>query len=179
MTAAWMQADPNLEGVFEHLPSAKVETTAALEEHIHYRLQHLHITQAHFCSKQYRALRWRSFRKRQSAMSKMCSDLTGNRQDTIVGYGDAKFNSNGPTVSLRRRLRSLCCLYDVDEFRTSKLGCACHQPMTGMTSPAQGMTPFHTWPWSCLHNYVFGRIVLCTTVVVTIYSSYSCVLHFE
>ena len=145
-TAAWMQADPDLEGVFEHLPSAKVETTAAFEKHLRYRLQHLPITQAHFCSKQYRALRWRSHRKRQSAMSKMCSDLTGNRKDTIVGYGDAKFNSNGPTVSLRRRLRSLCCLYDVDEFRTSKLCCACHQPMTGMTSPAQGMTPFHTWP---------------------------------
>ena len=139
-TAAWMQADPALQYVWEELPSAKVATNAAYEEHLQHRVLHLPVTQSHFCVKQYRALRWRTYRKRQPAMAKMCSCTTGNRRNTIVGYGDASCNSNSPTASLRRRLHSLCCVYNVDEFCTSMLCCACHQ--AGMTSPLQGTTSF-------------------------------------
>lgn len=82
----------------------------------------------------------RTYRKRQPAMAKMCSCITGNRRNTIVGYGDASCNSNSPAAPLRRRLHSLCCVYNVDEFCTSMLCCACHQ--AGMTSPLQGTTSF-------------------------------------
>ena len=50
-----MQADPALQDVWEELPSAKVATTAAYEEHLQHRLLHLPVTQLHFCVKQYRA----------------------------------------------------------------------------------------------------------------------------
>ena len=120
------------------MPSAKVATTAAFGAHARYKLHHFAITRPHFCAKQYKVLRWRTHRKRQSALTRMCNDITGNHKHTLVAFGNAKFNSSGPTVSLRRRLRSLCHVYDMDEFRTSMLCSSCHQRMTGMASPVQG-----------------------------------------
>ena len=137
-TASWIQADPDLVDIFEQMPSAKVASTAALGQHILYRLRHLSIVLDHFCVSNYRALRWATYRKRQSAMAKLCNIITDKDRNAIVGYGDAAFNSSAPTSSLRRRLRSICHVYDVDEFRSSKLCCACHQPMTGMPSAASG-----------------------------------------
>lgn len=137
-TASWMQADPDLVGIFEEMPSAKVASTTALGQHILHRLQHLSIVLGHFCAREYGVLRFATFRKQQSAMAKICNKITSMDSNTMVSYGDAAFNSSAPTASLRRRLRSLCHVYDVDEFRTSKLCCACHQPLTGMPSAASG-----------------------------------------
>lgn len=137
--AQWLKADHNLEGVFEDMPTAKVGTVAAFQHHLSHKLRHMPLLHAHFHHKRNTALRWRSYRKRQAAMSHICDAITGKHRHTLVGFGDGRFSSAGPTQSLRRRLRSQCCLYDVDEFRTSMLCCACHQRMAGMTSPAQGM----------------------------------------
>lgn len=151
-TASWMQADPDLVGIFDQMPSAKVASTTALGQHILYRLQHLSIVLDHFCTAEYRMLRWATFGKRQSAMAKMCNSITDKNRNTLVSYGDAAFNSSAPTSSLRRRLRSLCHVYDVDEFRTSKLCCACHQPMTGMSSTASGKAHKSQLSVQCLSN---------------------------
>lgn len=143
-TADWLQADPDMQGVFESMPTAKVGSVAALQTHILYKTQHMPLIQSHFLTKQHTGLRWRSHRKRQAAMDNMCNAIVGKRcqkkQLTLVGFGNAGFTSAGPTQALRRRLRSRCHLYDVDEFRTSMLCCACHQGMTGMPSHPQGMT---------------------------------------
>ena len=80
----------------------------------------------------------------QFAMASMCNSITGGKADTIVAYGDAKFACSGkgneatPTTSVRRRLGTQCRVYDVDEFRTSKLCCACHSEMAGMPLPQSG-----------------------------------------
>ena len=156
-TASWMQADPDLIGIFEQMPSAKVASTAALGQHILYRLRHLSIVLDHFCAPQYQMLRWATFRKRQSAMAKLCNYITNKDSNTVVGYGDAAFNSSAPTSSLRRRLRSLCHVYDVDEFRTSKLCCACHQPMIGMPSAASGKAHKSQLGVQCLNACAHGE----------------------
>ena len=156
-TANWMQADPDLAGILEEMPSAKVASTAALGQHILYRLQHLSIVLDHFCAPEYQMLRWATFRKRQSAMANMCNVITDKDSNTVVGYGDAAFNCSTPTSSLRRRLRSLCVVYDVDEFRTSKLCCACHQPMTGMPSAASGKALKSQLIVQCLAAFAHGE----------------------
>ena len=148
-TSEWMQAEPDLQDVLEQMPSAKTSSTAAYEQHLQYRLQHLQLCVDHFCNKRNRALRWDTFRKRQAALASMCNMITAYSKDAMVGYGDGRFSSQGPTQSLRRRLRSLCHVYDVDEFRTSKLCSACHHSMTGMPSGPQGGASF----LFCLRHY--------------------------
>lgn len=133
-----MQADPKLEGIFEEMPPVKVARTSALRQHILDRLQHLSLVLDHFCHPMHRALRWATHRKRQSMMAHLCNTITDKDRNAVVGYGDAEFKNNSPTACLRCRLRSLCLGYDVEKFRTSKLCCACHQPMTGMPSAASG-----------------------------------------
>ena len=133
-----MLEDPDLTSIFEQMPSAKVASTNALGQHILHRLQHLSVVLDHFCAAKYRTLRWTTFRKRQSAMARMCNSITAKDRTAVVGFGDAAFRSNTPSTSLRRRLRSMCDVYDVDEFRSSKLCCGCHQPMRGMPSAVSG-----------------------------------------
>ena len=62
-----------------------------------------------------------------------------------MSYGDASFSSSSgkgnpstPTVSLRRILGYHCKVFDTDEFRTSRLCCACKTPMGGMPLPVTG-----------------------------------------
>ena len=176
-----MQADPDLVGIFEQMPSAKVASTAALGQHILYRLQHLSIVLDHFCASEYQMLRWATYRKRQSAMAKICNLITDKNSDTVVGYGDAAFNSSTPTSSLRRRLRSLCHVYDVDEFRSSKLCCACHQPMIGMPSAASGKVHEAQLSEQCLVACAHGenpfRCALSTCV--TLYYTVLACLHMS
>lgn len=76
--------------------------------------------------------------QKQRAMASMCNSITGGKSNTIVAYGDAKFACSGkgneatPITSLRKKLGSGCRVYAVDEFRTSKLCCACHHARAGM-----------------------------------------------
>ena len=183
-TASWMHADPDLVGIFEQMPSAKVASTAALGHHILYRLWYLSVVLDHFCASEYKMLRWATFRKRQSAMANLCNIITNKDSNAIVGYGDAAFNSSTPTASLRRRLRSLCHVYDVDEFRTSRLCCACHQPMIGMPSAAAGKAHKSQLSIQCfiacahsLHTETPFRcafstcVALCYTVLACLYAS--------
>ena len=59
-----------------------------------------------------------------------------------MAYGDGSFSGSWagteptPTTKFQKRLGRRCRLYMVDEFRTSKLCCACHGEMKGM--PAAG-----------------------------------------
>lgn len=67
-TAAWMQADPDLEGILEDgifqvrvclhpCCSLLAGTTAAFGDHAQYRLHQFAITRPHFCTKEYEVLR--------------------------------------------------------------------------------------------------------------------------
>ena len=110
-------------------------------------MQHTAAAQTHFGDRRHRQLRWRSFIKRQQADTAICKEISGGSKETVVAYGDAKFSSScckgnpsTPTESLRRKFGHCCQVYDTDEFRTSKLCCACKTAMDGMPLPLLGNT---------------------------------------
>ncbi|KAL3143517.1 hypothetical protein ABBQ38_002321 [Trebouxia sp. C0009 RCD-2024] len=142
MRELWLHDDPILQEDLLTTPTPKVSSTAAFGRHIHHRLTHLPAAVSHFGARKYRQLRWSRYMQKQRAMASMCNSITSGKSDTIVAYGDAKFaccgkgNEATPTTSLRKKLGKACKVYDVDEFRTSKLCCACHHAMAGMPLPS-------------------------------------------
>ena len=146
-TRLWISRKPDLNAALLATPTAKVASSAQFLNHIRHRMQHTAAAQTHFGDRRHRQLRWRSFIKRQQAYSAICKEISGGSKDTVVAYGDAKFSSScckgnpsTPTVSLRTKLGQCCQVYDTDEFRTSKLCCACKTAMDGMPLPLLGDT---------------------------------------
>ncbi len=146
-TELWISRKPGLNAALLATPTAKVASSAQFLHHIRHRMQHTAAAQTHFGDRRHRQLRWRSFIKRQQAYTAICKEITGGSKETVVAYGDAKFSSScckgnpsTPTVSLQRKLGHCCQVYDIDEFRTSKLCCACKTAMDGMPLPLLGNT---------------------------------------
>ena len=143
-TNLWLSSRPSLNAALLATPTAKVATSAEFLHHIRHRMQHTAAAQDHFGDRRHKQLRWGSYIKRQQAYSAICKDISGGSRDTVVAYGDAKFSScskgtpSTPTVSLRRQLGHCCRVFDTDEFRTSKLCCACKTAMDGMHLPLSG-----------------------------------------
>ena len=134
-----------LKDALEATPSAKVATVDLFLQHIIYRMQYEAAAVAHFGDRRHRQLRWRTFIKTQQAYSAICRCISAGSQDTVVAYGDASFSSScgkgnppTPTVSLLRKLGYHCKVFDTDEFRTSRLCCACKTAMDGMPLPVTG-----------------------------------------
>ncbi|KAA6418212.1 MAG: L-seryl-tRNA(Sec) kinase [Trebouxia sp. A1-2] len=135
----WLNRKPALKAALLDTPTAKVWSTDQFMLHIKHRLQHAPEAIAHFGDRRHRQLRWSTYIKRQQAYAAVCKAISNGSRDTVVAYGDASFSSScckgnpsTPTVSLRRQLGGRCRVYDTDEFRTSKLCCACRTPMKGM-----------------------------------------------
>ncbi|KAA6418449.1 MAG: hypothetical protein FRX49_11609 [Trebouxia sp. A1-2] len=138
----WLNRKPALKAALLDTPTAKVWSTDQFMLHIKHRLQHAPEAIAHFGDRRHRQLRWSTYIKRQQAYAAVCKAISNGSRDTVVAYGDASFSSScckgnpsTPTVSLRRQLGGRCRVYDTDEFRTSKLCCACRTPMKGMPLP--------------------------------------------
>ncbi|DBA67874.1 TPA: hypothetical protein ACH3X2_014156 [Trebouxia sp. C0005] len=141
----WLNRKPALKAALLDTPTAKVWSTDQFMLHIKHRLQHAPEAVAHFGDRRHRQLRWSTYIKRQQAYAAVCKAISNGSRDTVVAYGDASFSSScckgnpsTPTVSLRRQLGGRCRVYDTDEFRTSKLCCACRTPMKGMPLPVTG-----------------------------------------
>ncbi len=156
-TELWISRKPGLNAALLATPTAKVASSAQFLHHIRHRMQHTAAAQTHFGDRRHRQLRWRSFIKRQQAYTAICKEISGGSKETVVAYGDAKFSSScckgnpsTPIVSLRRKLGHCCQVYDTDEFRTSKLCCACKTAMDGMPLPLSGNTCLCCPHW--LHN---------------------------
>ncbi len=146
-TELWISRKPGLNAALLATPTAKVASSAQFLHHIRHRMQHTAAAQTHFGDRRHRQLRWRSFIKQQQAYTAICKEITGGSKETVVAYGDAKFSSScckgnpsTPTVSLRRKLGHCCQVYDTEEYRTSKLCCACKTAMDGMPLPLLGNT---------------------------------------
>ena len=144
-TQLWFSRNVSLKDALEDTPSAKVATVALLMKHVQHRMRYEAAAVSHFGDRRHRQLRWRTFMKRQQAYSAICRAISAGSQDTVVAYGDASFSSScnkgnpsTPTVSLRRNLGYHCKVFDTDEFRTSRLCCACKSPMDGMPLPVTG-----------------------------------------
>lgn len=144
-TGLWLGQNFTLKDALEATPSAKVATVALFTQHITHRMQYEAAAVDHFGDRRHRQLRRRTFIKTQQAYSALCRSISAGSQDTVVAYGDASFSSScckgnpsTPTVSLRRNLGYHCKVYDTDEFRTSRLCCACKTAMDGMPLPVTG-----------------------------------------
>ncbi|DBA87743.1 TPA: hypothetical protein ACH3X1_004744 [Trebouxia sp. C0004] len=141
----WISRKPALDAALKATPTAKVASSAQFLQHIRHRMQHTAAAQAHYGDRRHRQMRWQSFIKQQQAYSAICKTISGGSSDTVVACGDAKFSSScckgnpsTPIVSLQRKLGNCCQVYDTDEFRTSKLCCACKTAMDGMPLPPLG-----------------------------------------
>ena len=124
-----------------------------------HRVQHAAAVQKHFGDQRHRQLRWSTYIKRQKAYASICKDITGGNSNTVVAYGDANFSSScckgnpsTPTVSLRRALGRQCRVYDTEEFRMSRLCCACNTAMNGMKLPLTG----NDLPVASLQGFCFA-----------------------
>ena len=162
-TELWVNRNLSLKAALENNPSAKVATVALFKKHIRYRMQYEAAAVSHFGDRRHRQLRWRTFMRRQQAYSAICRDISAGSKETIVAYGDASFSSScnkgnpsTPTVSLRRILNYHCKVYDTDEFRTSRLCCACRTAMDGMPLPVTG---------NCLPSATAAPFCLCSTTM--------------
>ena len=178
MRELWIHDDPTVMENLLDTPTPKAATTVAFGRHIFYRLTHMPATVTHYGARKYRQLRWSLYMQKQRAMASMCNSITGGKRDTIVAYGDAKFaccgkgNEATPTTSIRKKLGAACRVYDVDEFRTSKLCCACHHAMAGMPLPSMGNNPQPAWNLhehcapACLQSIQGSQTVLCDAVCI-------------
>ena len=134
-----------LKAALEDTRSAKVATVALSMQHIKYWMQHEAAAINHFGDSRHRQLRWHTFIRRQQAYFAICKAISTGSLDAVVAYGDANCSSScgkgtpsTPTVSLRRILGYHCNVFDTDEFRTSRLCCACKTAMDGMPLPVTG-----------------------------------------
>ena len=111
---------------------------ALLLHRLRHRLLLLHEVVAYATAKAAKEMRWHYFIRHQSALDKMCMEISGGDRNMVVGYGAANFdnarrgNRAAPTVAIKRRLKDFCRVYNVDEFRTSRNCAACNCPMRGM-----------------------------------------------
>ena len=88
-------------------------------------------------------LRWNTFMRKQRAQTRLLKKITGDagEKETLVVYGDASINhtfghkASTPTTGLRKYIGQRCKVIMQDEFRTSKLCCACHTPLTDIKFP--------------------------------------------
>ena len=179
-TELWISRKPGLNAALLATPTAKVASSAQFLHHIRHRMQHTAAAQTHFGDRRHRQLRWRSFIKRQQAYTAICKELSGGSKETVVAYGDVKFSSScckgnpsTPTVSLRRKLGHCCQVYDTDEFRTSKLCCACKTAMDGMPLPLLGNTYLCCPHW--LHN--LHRVACCLWKSCAVYQTLACTYY--
>ena len=140
-SAEWLSQSPLVESLLQTMPSAKLASTAMFGVHIRYRLQHVAPVLQLYTAHRFRKLRWTRHIKKQRAMATMCNDITASNPSTTVAFGDASFchygrgNPATPTKGLRRALGQKCHVFEVDEFRTSALCCACKRRMQGMPLP--------------------------------------------
>ena len=136
--ARWIKADRAVNKVLKHMPSARTSSSQLFSQHISYRLLHSRLISNHFTSRRYKTLRFTTYIKKQSAIAKLCNEITDNNSQTVVAFGNAGFahNSKGNpsslTKTLKRQLAIRCRLYEVDEHNTSAKCCACYHAMTGM-----------------------------------------------
>ena len=110
-------------------------------------MQHKATAVDHFGDKHHRELLWRTFIKWQQAYTSICKDISAGSANRLVAYGDASFCSccckGNPShqLFLCAEMGYHCKVFDMYEFRTSRLCCAAMDgmplPVTGNPSPYQ------------------------------------------
>ncbi len=87
--AKWLRQSRGVKRLINGTPSAKVASSQAFRQHITQVLQHHNTISQHFFAKRYKTLRWSTYISQQRAMATMITDVTGNKGDTVVAFGNA------------------------------------------------------------------------------------------
>src|SRR6185369_1213882 len=109
------------------MPTSKVSTVQAFQQHLSYVFQHLQAGLEFYDQQRWKRLRWKAYIEKQKALHKFCKRLTEN---TMIAFGDAKFssvstgNAPGPMRLFRKALkrgRYAKAVVSIYEYRTSKV----------------------------------------------------------
>ena len=138
----WTDTSPTVKSFNETVPTGKTASLYAYSQRISHVLGALPaLMEFYVFKRRVRRCRWSSYMRRQASLEAMVADISGTKdhaaqRDVLVAYGNAAMHAVKGTKpvlqkGLRQRLRGRCMFVDIDEFRTSKLCCACHGEMEG------------------------------------------------
>ena len=138
----WTEACPDIKTFNETVPSAKTASLSGYSNRILHVMSALPLLLGFYVQKRrVRRCRWYNHMRKQASMESMVAAIAGTtrhdeQRNVLVAYGNAAMHAvkgTKPVVQkgLRQKLRGRCMFVDVDEFRTSKLCCACHGEMEG------------------------------------------------
>lgn len=138
----WTEACPDMTAFNKTVPTAKTASLSGYSDRISHVLSALPLLMDFYVWKRrVRRCRWYNYMRKQASIEAMVTDIAGTakhdeQRGVLVAYGNAAMHAvkgTRPVVQkgLRQRLRNRCMFVDVDEFRTSKLCCACHGEMKG------------------------------------------------
>ena len=134
----WTTRDSTVSTFNGDMPTAKTASATTYEQLIVHVLKSLDTVAAFYGSWRARKLRWHTHMCEQRGFDQLICEITEGDPTTVVAYGDGSFSGSWagteptPTTKFQKRLGRRCWLHMVDEFRTSKLCCACHEEMRGM-----------------------------------------------
>ena len=182
--------------VFAQIPSGRTTISVHFMKLVRYVLPHLQNAVHFSCAPRVKSWRFRALRRRQSALShvvtrilcdcinpKTCKcnihALRARRSNVVVAYGAAKFNpsmrGNAPAPNARiarglERLVGVKVAY-VDEFRTSKLCCTCHNELAPLqsTNHAESLPQVPIQPPQAPRQHGYHGTLQCT--------NYNCRAH--
>ncbi len=138
----WTEACPDVTAFNKTVTTAKTASLETYSERVTQVLAALPVLMDFYVRRRrVRRCRWYNHMRKQKSLESMVSAIAGTvnhgeQRDVLVAYGNAAMHAVQGTKpvlqkGLRQKLRSRCMFVDVDEFRTSKLCCACHREMKG------------------------------------------------
>ena len=140
----WQDKDAYVTETNKTIPSKKTTSLTALEGYIRYMLSRLTYMLSWYKAKRVRNLTFKRFVFSQKKLNDLVCPFSNNSK-IVVGMGDwsvkdngiIKKNVQGPVNRFRKRLKQVCKVVTIDEFRTSALHYLCHTRMRNMYSEGQ------------------------------------------
>lgn len=126
-----------------NMPSPKTDNIEELNNYITYSLKGIdNAFKVHY-DNPFRKWKFKTYIQKQKIFLSICKKITkkkviNDKSKVIVGFGDwsnpkdciIRGHRRGPVKEIKSALKKWCKVVDVDEFRTSKLCCCCHQETT-------------------------------------------------
>lgn len=122
-----------------NMPIGKTNDMTEFCKHLRYCLNKLHQVLEFHYKHPFRKWKFTKYILEKKKLNDLCRLIT-NKEDiteaskVVVGFGDwsnphdsiIRGHKRGPVLKLKKQLRKWCKVIDVNEFRTSKLCCKCH-----------------------------------------------------
>jgi hypothetical protein len=129
-----------------NIPVGKTNDINEFCKHLHYCLSKLDKLLNFHYSIPFRKWKFTKYILEKKKMNELCKLISkkqhiNEQSKVIVGFGDwsnprdsiIRGHKRGPVLKLKKHLRKWCTVIDVNEFRTSKLCCKCHNETEKMS----------------------------------------------